>query len=353
MKQHLINSPLTFKTIILLIIFLVPDISLSQITINSEHFKKMFSSPGFHYYTEGTAGNFNIGKTGGPNVYDFSNISLQNLLVSNNYEVSSIPSLVIRYPGTAVTFGDSPTTIEKNPVFLIGNDTAFTVGEASFIPSKRFVHYRPYEIIAVFPATYGQTINQQIEKFDTTFNSGGQVVSSDYSTSNEVTTIDGYGVLKLSGHQYNCIRIKKDHNGYGDKEYIFLTTEGATMLVGGVPISSPDTGTVSGFGQIILASAAADVQDQNELATTFGLKQNFPNPFNPVTKINYVLTKQEFVSLTVYGILGNEVSCLVNEEQQAGNYEISFDAKNLASGTYFYKLQTDGLIQVRKMIVLK
>lgn len=353
MKKHLLNSAQPFKSLILILIFLLSNANYSQITLTSEQFRSVFTTPGFHYYTEGTPGNYNIGKMGGPNVYDFSSISLQNLFVSNNYEVSSLPDLASRYPGNAITFGESPTTIEKNPIFLIGSDTAFCIGQASLVPSKEFTHYRPYDIVAVFPATYGSVINQQVEKFDTTFDGSGQVVNTNHSTSNEVTTIDGYGILKLSGHEYECIRIRKDHTGYGDKEYMFLSREGAVMLVAGVPISSPDTGFVAGYGQVLLSSSIADVNDEDQIDISFNLEQNFPNPFNPITKINYTLSKQVFVSLKVYDILGNEVSILVSEEQNAGFHEIDFNAENLASGAYLYKLQSGENVEIKKMIVLR
>jgi len=71
----------------------------------------------------------------------------------------------------------------------------------------------------------------------------------------------------------------------------------------------------------------------------FELSQNYPNPFNPGTKIKYQIASSNNISLKIYDVLGNEVSSLVNEVQPAGNYEITFDASSLSSGTYFYKLQ--------------
>ena len=80
----------------------------------------------------------------------------------------------------------------------------------------------------------------------------------------------------------------------------------------------------------------------------FVLEQNYPNPFNPVTKIKYSISAvgtQPAVSviLKVYDILGNEVATLVNEEKPAGSYEVNFDANNLSSGIYFYKIQQETL----------
>ncbi len=85
----------------------------------------------------------------------------------------------------------------------------------------------------------------------------------------------------------------------------------------------------------------------------FELNQNFPNPFNPVTKISFQIPGQYFVSLKVYDILGNEVATLVNEKKSAGKYNVDFNASALPSGVYFYKLQAGSFVQTKKMILLK
>ena len=85
----------------------------------------------------------------------------------------------------------------------------------------------------------------------------------------------------------------------------------------------------------------------------FELQQNYPNPFNPFTTINYNIPVAAFVSLKVYDILGKEVAILVNEEKPAGKYEMKFDAANLSSGIYFYKIQAANFFEIKKMILLK
>jgi hypothetical protein len=85
----------------------------------------------------------------------------------------------------------------------------------------------------------------------------------------------------------------------------------------------------------------------------FSLYQNYPNPFNPSTKILYSVAKLSNVSIKVFDILGNEIATLVNEEIPAGIYEAEFDATQLTSGIYFYKLQAGPFIETKKMILLK
>jgi photosystem II stability/assembly factor-like uncharacterized protein len=86
---------------------------------------------------------------------------------------------------------------------------------------------------------------------------------------------------------------------------------------------------------------------------SFRLYQNYPNPFNPSTEINYSLPQTDYVTLKVYDILGKEITTLVNEEQSAGNYEISFDAKNIVSGIYFYRIQAGNYSDIKKFILLR
>jgi len=86
---------------------------------------------------------------------------------------------------------------------------------------------------------------------------------------------------------------------------------------------------------------------------SFALEQNYPNPFNPTTIIQYTIASSQYVQLKVYDILGNEVSTLVNEVKSAGTYEIIFDASDLSSGTYFYRLHTGSFVETKKMILIK
>ena len=85
----------------------------------------------------------------------------------------------------------------------------------------------------------------------------------------------------------------------------------------------------------------------------FKLNQNFPNPFNPSTSIQFAIGSGQFVTLKVYDVLGNEVASLVNEEKPAGNYEVDFSAAGLASGIYFYQLQAGSFIETKQMILLR
>lgn len=93
--------------------------------------------------------------------------------------------------------------------------------------------------------------------------------------------------------------------------------------------------------------------DKIQIPSDFVLSQNYPNPFNPSTKIGYNLSTNSFVTLKVYDILGREIETLVNEEKSIGNYEVEFNASNLPSGTYFYRIAAGDFIETKKMILVK
>ncbi len=89
------------------------------------------------------------------------------------------------------------------------------------------------------------------------------------------------------------------------------------------------------------------------LPARFALEQNYPNPFNPTTTINYQLPTNSVVALKVYDVLGREMATLVNERQSAGSHSVRFDANNIPSGVYFYRLEAGGYHDTRKLLLLK
>jgi hypothetical protein len=94
-------------------------------------------------------------------------------------------------------------------------------------------------------------------------------------------------------------------------------------------------------------------QTITDIPKKYDLKQNYPNPFNPETKISFDIPKQGFVSLRIYDLLGREVRTLVNEVKSPGSYNIDFNASELSSGVYFYKLETNGFTDIKKMMLIK
>jgi hypothetical protein len=94
-------------------------------------------------------------------------------------------------------------------------------------------------------------------------------------------------------------------------------------------------------------------QESEVVIPTENFLGNYPNPFNPITTIRYELPKNIKVNISVYDILGRKVKELVNEEKEAGRYEIQFNAGNLSSGCYFYRIITKDFVKTMKMMVVK
>ena len=95
------------------------------------------------------------------------------------------------------------------------------------------------------------------------------------------------------------------------------------------------------------------VRNTGEIVKTFSLQQNYPNPFNPTTKIRFSIPSKEMVTLKVFNVLGQEVMTLVNQEMSAGSYEVDFNASNLPTGVYIYKITAGKYSATKKMMLLK
>jgi hypothetical protein len=96
-----------------------------------------------------------------------------------------------------------------------------------------------------------------------------------------------------------------------------------------------------------------DINGLENIPTEYILSQNYPNPFNPSTVIKYQLPEVAQVSLVVYDIMGREIATLVNGFQNAGSYDVTFNANGLSSGIYFYKLNANGKQLINKMLLMK
>jgi hypothetical protein len=108
-----------------------------------------------------------------------------------------------------------------------------------------------------------------------------------------------------------------------------------------------------GFWYVYQQTTITDVEDEELLPTAFKLEQNYPNPFNPSTKIKFAVPEKSNVLIKVYDILGSEVAILVNQEMDAGWYENDFNAAELSSGVYLFRMEAGKFINTKKMILLR
>jgi hypothetical protein len=172
------------------------------------------------------------------------------------------------------------------------------------------------------------------------------------------------GILRTFGPEYFNVLLKTTNEGSNWTEQIFPANAGNCGL-NSVFFLNETTGWSVGEGGVIFKTTDGGLTDikynSKILPGSYSLEQNYPNPFNAVTSIKfkvtstspYPLQRGTFVSLKVFDLLGREVAVLVNEKLQPGTYEITFDAGDLPSGVYFYKLTAGEFTDTKKMLLTK
>jgi photosystem II stability/assembly factor-like uncharacterized protein len=205
--------------------------------------------------------------------------------------------------------------------------------------------------------------------------------STDGGVTFQEHSVPGWGNIngiESSGRDFWYIRGEKIFHSTDDGIYwIDEYTAPLTLTHMDFPdnLNGCQMGWAVGYGGTIFkmtGDGVTSIYNQNVTPDMFELKQNYPNPFNPTTKIIFIIptppvssplvkgrTKEGFVSLKVYDVLGNEIATLVNEEKQPGAYEVEFNIVgtsrdlSLTSGVYFYQLKAGSFIQTKKMVLLR
>jgi len=208
--------------------------------------------------------------------------------------------------------------------------------------------------------------HDDLDYFQVTLNAGDSVAAEihPFFGENYQRVFDGYMYLyDAAGNE-----LASDDDGGSDwlskitfvaptaGKYYFLVLSNDTQVAPRTPGESrwrdPSRGAYK-FSITDLKGTITDITEVAELPTDFKLEQNYPNPFNPTTTIRYSLPQANTVSLTVFNMLGQRVATLVNAQQSAGTYSVNFNAANLSSGVYFYRLQSGKQVSVQKMLLLK
>jgi len=158
-----------------------------------------------------------------------------------------------------------------------------------------------------------------------------KLVKSDSSYIFAGKVIDNH--VPIVSEEFNCVAFALNTNASTTAMYIY-----EVILDMGDPIDVP---------------AGMEAENQKLIPAGYILQQNYPNPFNPVTQIRYSIAQKGIISLKVYNLLGKEVATLFAGIRQPGNYEVTFNGKELASGIYFYQLKANDFVKTNKMIVLK
>jgi hypothetical protein len=163
-----------------------------------------------------------------------------------------------------------------------------------------------------------------------------------------------------------CLDLLENIYTSGNGGVFKSTNDGVSFTNAGLTISADQSlsyqnrilvatsGTSNGGVWIYVDSTISGITNSNTASPDkFLLFQNYPNPFNPGTNIRYQIINNSYITLKIFDILGKEIAALVNEKQNAGIYNIEWDAENYSSGIYFYKLTADGFTDIKKMVLLK
>jgi len=170
------------------------------------------------------------------------------------------------------------------------------------------------------------------------------------------------GTFVWNGTSNLLIEICFHNSNFGQNSAVYstqsagMTWHQAQDLITGSGCTDLNGGTLQSYRPNVVITTDYFIGVNNnsaEMPVKYSLIQNYPNPFNPVTSIKYSLPRSGFVSLKIYDVLGKEIIKLVNEYKQAGNYKVDFEASNISSGIYFYKLESANFSATKKMILIK
>jgi hypothetical protein len=251
-------------------------------------------------------------------------------------------NLQLKFDGRYI-FGsqnDGPYYLKDLQIYHVGDPSqGIEISEPYMTEMYAFDEFEPSGVIV---GTVKDSLLQSIENVFLII----EGVDNDYSNSegmyNIVVLDSAEYVLKIEGPD----SLKLEWDIYVDSIY---TTKGDSVIL---VLDSNQVTTVDFIGPIDITNAEFDI-DKIGIPEYYSLEQNFPNPFNPTTTIKYKLPNRSFVNLIVYSLLGKKVVTLVNGIQSAGNYSIEFNAVNLPTGIYLYKLKTNYYEATKKMLLIK
>ena len=259
---------------------------------------------------------------------------------SDVYKRQPVPAsgtLTVDFPnGNSLTSfpGDVVARVHATGNVPVGN---YTLNIVSNGPNGTPVHKRTATIVV------GLVIPVELTAFNVNVNKNEVVL--DWTTATELNNL-GFEIQRRS--------VNGNYETLG-----FVSGKGTTTEVNNYSFTdkSVDAGNYSyrlmqkDFDGTFAYSPEVEVEVS--LPLEYSLEQNFPNPFNPTTTIRYAIPEDNFVSIKLYDVLGNEVITLVNEQQQAGRYEMLFNASSIASGVYYYQITSGNFNQTRKLVLMK
>ncbi|UCC78927.1 MAG: T9SS type A sorting domain-containing protein [Candidatus Zixiibacteriota bacterium] len=247
-----------------------------------------------------------------------------------------------RYGGADDDKGYHITQTSDNGYIVTGNTMSFGAGGRDFWILKTDENGD-----TLWTATYGDTYHDA-GTYAMELADGGYVVTG------SGRGINNFDLLLLKYDQYGSYQWTGIYGGSGsDNAYcIQQTVDGGFLLAGST--NSFGAGEIDGYVVRLYPEPMISVEEPvNRLPRSIKLSQNYPNPFNASTMISFELSESGNVILAVYDLLGREMETLADGYLDIGGYSIDFDASDLTSGVYFYRLQIGGVVETKRMVLLK
>jgi len=341
-------------------------LSYAQISITSTDLLNLAGNSGS--LQEDTTGSVsvNAGPAGDNQTWNFSALSLQGFSLDYIF-LDPAETEQAEYFPTANLIQQTTIAAENNEIYYsfleVNTDGVTSVGFI-FTSNDSTLILPVEEEVTPLPISYGDSwisIETDTLEFE-----GGSVISFDST----FTTIDGWGNVTVPAGTFPCLRLR-DNNTYisqsvfGDFVFADTTTTinyewltkdnfAVATIESMEGETNPDFST-AGFVSLLQENEiSTSVQETAHLqAKDFILRQNYPNPFNPSTQIGYRLPVNSHVSLLIFDNLGRYVKSLVDTWQTAGSYSVEFDASTMASGIYYYKMQSADFSRVKRMLLVK
>jgi len=355
---------LSYNLAVIIFILCFSNLTIAQITITADDILKEI---GTHETIVGdSSATVDVGSSGENQTWDFRNISMQDSLTlefeylnpKQTSFANSFPESNIAARNTDYYMGLTQQAFDFYKV-----STTSMVDLGGQVPVNSSLIFKR-DTVLVLPLSYGST-------WTTVTTDTNKILSIVFSieTDSTVNTVDAYGTIHLPAGDFECLRIRMDEINTIQNSFPTPSVETKTYIEyhwvskNDLHLASaksqpnetdPNFTSTSEFERLdTLNGNMVAIRDKKNQPRGFKLLQNYPNPFNPSTTIKFEVPEQSFVTIKVYNILGQEVATLVNGVKKAGSYEDTFNASNLSSGIYFYRLKTRENTLTKKMILLK
>lgn len=309
-----------------------------------------------------------VGSAGANQIWDFSALKLQSTTSQTDFLSPGDTPYAANFPSAnfvqKFTFVIDTFTSVNYQYRNITSGQFISLGEAISDSYNGTYIDTSYNDVAPLPLDYQNTW-QTVTNDTSEFYPGYESITRDSSD----FIVDGWGTVKLPNGSFDCLRLRENWYSvetiliYGDPasvdttfgiNYIWLNKDNFVVA----QASSMDNETNPNFTQASdfqrLASVVSiDKSPKPGVATNFRLEQNYPNPFNPQTTIRFDLTRTIAVTLDVYALNGRHIARLIDKVMGAGEHSVQFNAENLSSGTYIYRIQSGKFSAIKKMVLIK